>query len=375
MSNHTKDGTFDKPDNFLYHPYELFFSGFSGSGKTTLLTQVIEKLSSEYEIGCVKHCSHRYEFDLEGKDSWKLHKAGAQAVILNAPGKWTSHNQGDLGKFDRPSKLASMDFVLAEGAKEHSGKKIVVLDPELKILELIEKGEVEEVIAIAGEKQPDNCLGLPFFHRNDIETISSFVIEQLKAKTPKLKALLLTGGKSTRMGEDKSLLKYNGEPQINRIHHYIKQVVDDVFISCKNKNSYPGFDEDKYIEDRYHGLGPMGGILSAMTMDAKSAWLIVAVDLPFVNEKILNILTQARNPFKIATAFKSNFQNFPEPLCTIYEPSARYSLFKFLGLGYSCPRKVLINSPVHILDQGEPNWLDNANTPEEYEEICRVLSQ
>ncbi|MCM8537389.1 MAG: molybdopterin-guanine dinucleotide biosynthesis protein B [Lentisphaeraceae bacterium] len=375
MSNHSKDGKFDKPKMGIYHPYEFFFCGFSNSGKTTLMSKVISKLSDKYDVSCVKHCSHRYNFDSEGKDSWQFANAGAQNVVLNAPGKWAGHFQGDLNKFDLIEQLRNADFVLAEGAKDQAGDKILVLDEEMSILENFESGEISGVKALTGIKKPEKDYGLPYFDRNDVDAISQFVLDELLSQVPPVKALLLTGGKSTRMGQDKALLEYAGEKQINRLHKLLSANFDEVKVSCKSKGQYPGFSEDSYIEDRYHGLGPLAGILSVISEDAQSAWLVVAVDLPYVDQASIDYLLEKRNPFKTATAFKSNFKDFPEPLCTIYEPHSRHNIFKFMGMGYSCPRKVLINSPVELLEQQNPKWLENANTPEEYEEICQELDK
>ena len=375
MANHAKDGVFDKPLNYMYHPYEFFFCGFSNSGKTTLMSKVVEKLSDTYDVGCVKHCSHSFDFDREGKDSWKFTNAGAQNVILNAPGRWASHNHTELDKFERSIILNELDLVLAEGAKEQSGEKILVVDEGEDILELLKDGEVKDVKALAGTKKPADTMGLPFFHRDDVEAISDFILSVLKERVPPIKALLLTGGKSTRMGQDKSFLEYHGKPQLNYMYELLKSELDEVYISCKSQDEYTGFDQDSYLEDRFHGMGPLGGIMTAQATDAKCAWLVVAVDLPFVDEEVLKCLLENRNPFKAATAFKSNFRDFPEPLMSIYEPHSRHRIFKFLGLGYSCPRKVLINSNVELLDQKDPRWLDNANTPEEFEEICQALKK
>ena len=374
MSKHQKDGLFDRPENYLYHPYEFFFCGFSNSGKTTLMSRVIEHLSQDYEVGCVKHCSHSFDFDREGKDSWKFTQAGAQSVILNAPGRWAIHNQMELDKFEASTLLNSLDFVLAEGAKEQLGDKIIVIDKDLAALELLKQGEISGVKALVGETQPEDTFGLPFFHRDDIEAVSQFIVENLLAKAPPLKVLLLTGGKSTRMGQDKAFLKYRGISQLQYMYDLLTPV-GEVKISCRDKAVYPGFEDSVYLEDRYHGLGPLGGILTAISEDAKSAWLVAAVDLPYVDSEALTYLTENRNPFKAATAYKSNFKDFPEPLLTIYEPHSRHRIFKFMGQGYSCPRKVLINSSVEILEQQDPRWLDNANTPEEFAEICRMLKK
>lgn len=375
MANHLKDGLFDKPESHTYHPYEFFFCGYSNSGKTTLMSKVLEKLSPDFEIGCVKHCSHSFDFDKEGKDSWKFTNAGAQNVILNAPGRWASHNHSELDKFERGLILNELDFVLAEGAKNQIGDKILVIDEGEDILAILKDGEVNDVKALAGTKEPEDTQGLPFFDRDDIDGISSFVLEILKERLPKVKALLLTGGKSTRMGEDKAFLNYHGTPQLNHMFNLLKEQVGEVYISCRDKSEYPGFADSDYLEDRFHGLGPLGGIMTAQATDAKCAWLVAAVDLPFVDEEVVKLLLNSRNPFKSATAFTSNFKEFPEPLMTIYEPHSRHRIFKFLGLGYSCPRKVLINSNVELLDQQNSRWLDNANTPEEFNEICKALKK
>ena len=44
-----------------------------------------------------------------------------------------------------------------------------------------------------------------------------------------------------------------------------------------------------------------------------------------------------------------------------------------MGLGYSCPRKVLMNSNIELLEQKNPRSLDNVNSPDEYLEVCEIL--
>ncbi len=177
------------------------------------------------------------------------------------------------------------------------------------------------------------------------------------------------------MGEDKAKLSYHAEPQLNHLYNLLKNRCQEVFISCRKSEDYPGFSSETYLPDRLHGFGPLGGIISAISQDASAAWLVVAVDLPFIDLTALDYLLEKRNPFKIATAFKSETDEFPEPLFAIYEPQARGAIFKFLALGYSCPRKVLINSNVELLEQENPLWLKNVNTPEEFKEICQVLKK
>ncbi len=59
------------------------FVGPSGTGKTTLLEGVIAELTGRgHRIGAVKHDAHRIELDTEGKDSWRMRRAGADQTLL-----------------------------------------------------------------------------------------------------------------------------------------------------------------------------------------------------------------------------------------------------------------------------------------------------
>jgi molybdopterin-guanine dinucleotide biosynthesis protein A len=120
------------------------------------------------------------------------------------------------------------------------------------------------------------------------------------------------------------------------------------------------------IADKFLNLGPFGGICSAFQKDPNAAWFVLATDVPFVNDEIIQLLLKHRNPSKVATAIKGKNKDFPEPLITIYEPKAYSTLLQYLAQGYSCPRKMLINSDVEIVEI-EDDFIRNINTLEEFE--------
>lgn len=99
----------------------------------------------------------------------------------------------------------------------------------------------------------------------------------------------------------------------------------------------------------------------------------MACDLPLLSPQTLPALAENRNPSKIATAFINNESKFPEPLITIWEPKSYQLLLTFLGMGYSCPRKTLINADVQLLDPPDPQELMNANNPRQYEQALAHL--
>ncbi|MDH4047326.1 MAG: NTP transferase domain-containing protein [Gammaproteobacteria bacterium] len=182
----------------------------------------------------------------------------------------------------------------------------------------------------------------------------------------KPKGLVLSGGQSRRMGRDKALLKQDGMSQLRRAVKLLREHLDEVFVSVRAEQS--GETERArfpQIVDRYSGLGPVAGILSAMDFDESAAWLVVACDLPKLDANTIHYLLQHRATSQPFTAYKSSVDGLPEPLCTIYEASSRGIIDNFVTQGMHCPRKMLICSDTLLLDQPNPQALDNVNTPDD----------
>src|SRR5262245_13674468 len=139
--------------------------------------------------------------------------------------------------------------------------------------------------------------------------------------TPPLFGLVLAGGASKRMGQDKAALQYHGESQLQWTYRLLNQYVDQCFVSVRpdqrddsTRASLP------QIVDRQPGRGPIAGIETALSEYPDAAWLILACDLPFLSEATLQNLIKHRDVSKIATAYRSAHDGFPEPLCAIWEP-------------------------------------------------------
>jgi len=191
----------------------------------------------------------------------------------------------------------------------------------------------------------------------------------MKATKPKIFGLILAGGYSRRMGQDKSLLEFHGKPQIEYIYDLLQKCCGQVFLSKRaDQKTYKNI---PFINDvnEFADHGPLGGILSAMKEYPDASWIIMACDLPFVTEETIQTLLVQRDPQKTATAFISTQDALPEPLCAVWEGHAYDSILKLFNEGIHCPRKILIKSNVCLLQQTNPHWLDNVNTPQEYEQI------
>jgi len=178
--------------------------------------------------------------------------------------------------------------------------------------------------------------------------------------------LVLAGGESRRMGRDKALLVRDGKTQLAHISALLGQVVDRVFVSTRAEQQ---FDAERsrfeQIVDRRDGIGPVAGILSAMEEYPDVDWLVVACDLPNIDEPTLSYLLENRSLTQPFTAFKSSHDDLPEPLCALYRVGSAAIIREFVDASMVCPRKILIRSDTKLLVQPNPVALDNINTPDD----------
>lgn len=178
--------------------------------------------------------------------------------------------------------------------------------------------------------------------------------------------LVLAGGKSRRMGQDKALLDHSGKSQLAYSVDIVGRCVDKVFVSTRpDQAEEPERGRYEQIVDRYDNLGPLAGILSALREYPDVDWLVLACDLPNIDEATIRHLlveSDAEQPF---TAYASSFDGLPEPLCAIYRAGCADIIQGFVDDGLNCPRKILIRSHAQLLTQPNPRALDNVNTPDE----------
>jgi len=195
------------------------------------------------------------------------------------------------------------------------------------------------------------------------------------ANVPPIYALVLAGGRSTRMQRDKAALVYHGRSQLEWAVSFLQRHVQRVFVSVRpDQTKDPVRARFDQIVDTQDDLGPIAGIMAAQAQHPDVAWLVLACDLPFLDEGTLTTLIAARQPQRLATAFRSSHDVLPEPLCAIYEPASREAILTHVANGKNCPRKFLINSDVQLLDEPNPHALDNVNTPDEYGSAVAALS-
>ena len=182
-----------------------------------------------------------------------------------------------------------------------------------------------------------------------------------------LHGLLLTGGMSRRMQRDKANLEYAGQTQLARALALLEPLVARTFVSVRaDQLGDPQRAAHACIADVLPELGPIAGIHAALHAYPGAAWLVLACDLPFLDAATLQQLIAARDPQRLATAFRSSHDGKPEPLCAIYEPASRGPINDWIASGQLCPRGFLAAADVALLTLRTPQALDNINTSDEY---------
>ena len=197
----------------------------------------------------------------------------------------------------------------------------------------------------------------------------------MKQDIPKLYGLVLAGGKSTRMGSDKGLLKYHSVPHQEHLYNLLGDICDTVYLSIREEQESETSKNYNVIVDENEYRGPFNGILSAYKKHPEVAWLVLACDLPLIDSDSLKKLVENRNPKKFATSFATKESGLPEPLITIWEPKSLQRAITYLeATDSSCPRKFLINSEISLAHPERDEILYNANSLEDYQFIKSKLT-
>jgi molybdopterin-guanine dinucleotide biosynthesis protein A len=134
--------------------------------------------------------------------------------------------------------------------------------------------------------------------------------------------VILAGGKSSRMGQDKGLLLLNNQPLVKHVIQTLKPITNQIIIISNNDDykifGYPVFG------DIFKGKGPVGGIHTALTHSQTKKNIIISCDTPFVSVELLTYLLKQSIKFQVTVA---EFNNKIHPLIGVYHQSIK-STFK-----------------------------------------------
>lgn len=194
-------------------------------------------------------------------------------------------------------------------------------------------------------------------------------------------AIVLCGGRSTRMGRDKATLPFGDEVLLQRIVRVVRSVAEDVVVVAARDQVLPSLPDDvRVVHDEVEAKGPLGGL--AAGLDAGRAELVFATgcDVPFIAAAFIELLFTQIGDADVAVA---ETDGFVHPLAAVYRRGVETEVRRLLDAERLRPVFLYdavptVRVPEAVLRTADPELrsLENVNTPEAYERaLARLESE
>jgi molybdopterin-guanine dinucleotide biosynthesis protein A len=178
-------------------------------------------------------------------------------------------------------------------------------------------------------------------------------------------AIILAGGKSTRMGKDKAHLKVNGVPLVRRLCNMLRPFFDHCIISTgTGSTAWNGF---RTVVDSYPESGPLSGIHAGLSASETEHNFVIACDIPNVNFAVMHSLLSLSEDHDIALpSFKTGLA---EPLFAFYRKQVAETALKLLQKGRFQVRALLDEYNSQVVNFPDAGWYVNLNTPDDFQQF------
>ncbi|MFT7002936.1 MAG: molybdopterin-guanine dinucleotide biosynthesis protein A [Sulfurimonas sp.] len=186
--------------------------------------------------------------------------------------------------------------------------------------------------------------------------------------------VIFAGGRSSRMGEDKSLLPFAGFNTLTQFQlSRLKKIFSNVYISCKSRDKFD-FDAS-FIEDvkTDNVFAPTAGFVSIYKELKEDSFFAISVDAPFVSEKEIMEIINADRIDADATIAKTDFGI--QPMCGIYHRSLQEQFTQMLETNNHKLGFALKSSKTTFVNFDNEKPFLNLNHPHEYEEALKLINK
>jgi molybdopterin-guanine dinucleotide biosynthesis protein A len=181
-------------------------------------------------------------------------------------------------------------------------------------------------------------------------------------------ALILAGGDSRRMGQDKAALVLDGESLLDRVSTTIQQIFFKTIISVRQLRSEVKVQQ---VCDELPGNGPLAGLIAGLAQ-AETPWVFaVACDMPFVTADVVIHLAALRNGFQAVVPMVGGY---PQPLAAFYAVSTLETMRESMAAGDRSLLGVLMKLQVRYVSEAELREFDpqlrsffDLDTPQDFQ--------
>lgn len=176
-----------------------------------------------------------------------------------------------------------------------------------------------------------------------------------------LHGLILCGGKSSRMKQDKTLVSFEGKPLLSYATYLFDELGIDYHLSINSGQAYLR-EVHPYIEDEFQDKGPLGGIVSALK-NLHTNLLVIPVDMPHLNPLLLNKLIGTRDTHEMVRCFQLNERL--EPFPSIWKASSTDRLEQFIREDQLSLQECIAKLPHQLIDCDDSAPFRNMNSPQD----------
>lgn len=137
-----------------------------------------------------------------------------------------------------------------------------------------------------------------------------------------IKGCIIAGGRSGRFGADKSLHVFNGKTLVQHVYDAVHPVINEIFIAAndKEKFSFLGLD---VVPDIIPGIGPLGGIYTALESFNINRVFVLPCDMPFLSADLIRFMCSEAGDYDIIVP---KIGDWYQPLHAIYSHRCAYAI-------------------------------------------------
>lgn len=190
--------------------------------------------------------------------------------------------------------------------------------------------------------------------------------------------IILAGGRSSRMGTNKALLKINKKPSIERIAMCLSPMFSHLILVTNEPEAYR-FLGLKTVSDHFPGKGPLAGIHAGLLASPAETNVIVACDMPFVSAELAGVLVNHSNEYDAVVPVIGGRQ---QPLFAVFKKKLAAKMEENIKSG--CLRTKDLLAQLHVLYLTEQDFrvagsleriFFNMNRPHEYKEALQLAEK
>lgn len=192
--------------------------------------------------------------------------------------------------------------------------------------------------------------------------------------------IILAGGRSRRMGQDKGRLPFGGTTLLAWVIRRVALACRPVIVVARTASDYPGSGAT-VIADQWPDAGPLGGLYTGLSAVDTTNAAVVACDLPFVQPALLAGLTGLASGWDAVVPLVSGRM---QPLCAVYHRAVAQTAETMLRRGDRSVRQLLAQPDLRVRQVSaeelrvwdpELQSFANINTPDDYERARETLTR